>query len=99
MSAVVLWEVGIALVQVYAAQRKLLFQVEMVVDDDVPTVYFGDKAQQALREDSFRRWFSHVKRLQAFVEKRRQYLVLFNEEMRGCHYDELHPPCPFAAQK
>lgn len=87
------WRFGVALVQVYAHELILIFQVEVVMYHDAFPVTFGYEREQSLGIDGLCAGLTQMQDLQPFVEERCKYLVLLDEEVGHGHQNQLHSVC------
>ena len=90
MARVVVWFVGVSLVQVDAHQSKLLLQVEMVVHHDPFMVFLRNQREQSFRVHGWGLRLSQVENIESLLKEGGDDLVFFHEEGGGGHSNELH---------
>ena len=78
-------QLRVAAIEVHAFQAVFAFKIEMVVHDDALPVLLGDEHQETFGIDGFGVRFSQMQDFKALFEERRQYLMLFNKKVGGCH--------------
>ena len=78
-------QLRVAAIEVHAFEAVLAFQIEMVVHDDALPVLLWNEHQETFGIDRFGVRFSQMQDFKALFEERRQYLMLFNKKVGGCH--------------
>lgn len=93
VSCIVVWLLGVAGIQVDAQQVEFVLQVEMLVGDDAPMIFFGNEGQQTFRVHGRRFRLTQVQDVQPFLEEGGDDLVFFHKKCGWCHNDKFHILC------